>query len=75
MSRSVFDLVVFDKDGTLIDLNETWGRPFANMLTALTDSAAVRNAIADHLGFDEASATSVNGRRRRRVPGRGAPSG
>lgn len=47
------DAVVFDKDGTLIDLHASWGPPALTWLEAVGGGDdRMRDVLADRLGFD-----------------------
>lgn len=61
--RSEIDMVVFDKDGTLIDFNHLWGRRTRRCVDALTAAIGatdeLRQTLYRSLGYDPESASAA----------------
>ncbi|MEO0493931.1 MAG: HAD family hydrolase [Actinomycetota bacterium] len=55
MTLSGIRAVVFDKDGTLIDVHATWGPAMAAALTDVVEDPALRAEAASAIGVDLAS--------------------
>lgn len=51
LDDGTFDAVIFDKDGTLLDFQKTWGGVVERVVRALAPSVDDGKRIADELGF------------------------
>jgi len=59
MTLSGIKAVVFDKDGTLVDVEATWGPAMAAAVRAIVESPATQVEVADAIGLDLQSETLV----------------
>jgi len=47
-----FDAIIFDKDGTLLDIDRTWSPAIAAAIDAITPHKRTRRTLAEVMGFD-----------------------
>lgn len=52
LDDGTFDAVIFDKDGTLLDFQRTWGSVIGGAIRTLAESDEQASMIATALGFD-----------------------
>jgi phosphoglycolate phosphatase len=51
----MIDAILFDKDGTLFDFRQSWGRWSASLLAHLTDDPAEQHRLGTVMGYDLAT--------------------
>lgn len=52
LDDGTFDAVIFDKDGTLLDFQQTWGAVVERVIRSMSASDEQAQQVADVLGFD-----------------------